>query len=303
MQEKISFKNSNNQEILMSAIINYPNNFDKTKKYPAIVVAHPGGGVKEQTSGLYAKKVSESGFITVAYDASYQGESGGVPRQLENPFIRVDDISAVIDYLLTLNFVDKEKIGAIGVCAGGGYTIEAAKKDRRIKALATVSGADFGEVLRRGWMGDQPTSLVNDLLLNASNQRSAEALGADVFMIPLASDKNTNELEEHNEGYEYYRTKRAMHPNSPSMMPFTSVANLINFNTYSNLDFLLTQPILLIAGSKAKTKWLSDKWFSQITSPKKLVAIENASHFDMYDGEEYVDKAVSELKTFFKENL
>lgn len=125
-QQKVQFENKNGQGITMAAVINFPENFDRSLKYPAIVVTHPGGGVKEQTAGLYAKRLAEAGFITIAYDASYQGESTGEPRQLENPYIRTEDISAVIDYLTTLPYIDSERIGAMGICAGGGYTANAA---------------------------------------------------------------------------------------------------------------------------------------------------------------------------------
>ena len=115
MNNKVSFTNSNNPTISLSAVIYFPPKFDETRQYQAIVLSHPGGGVKEQTAGTYAKKLAEKGFVTIAYDASYQGESGGEPRQLENPYIRTEDISAVIDYLTTLSYVDNTRIGAMGM--------------------------------------------------------------------------------------------------------------------------------------------------------------------------------------------
>ena len=148
---KISFANSNNKTITLSAVIYFPEGFDEKKRYPAIVVSHPGGGVKEQTAGTYARMLAEQGFITIAYDASCQGESGGEPRQLENPYIRTEDVSAVIDYLTTLPYVDKERIGAMGICAGAGYTANAAIQDRRIKAIGTVSAVNIGSMFRNGW--------------------------------------------------------------------------------------------------------------------------------------------------------
>ncbi|MDH0895420.1 MULTISPECIES: alpha/beta hydrolase [unclassified Pseudomonas] len=122
----VTFKNLNGQGITMAAAINFPAGFDDTRKYPAVVVSHPGGGVKEQTAGLYAKKLAENGLIAIAFDRSYQGESSGEPRQLENPYISTEDVSAVIDYLTTLPYVDADRIGAMGICAGAGYSANAA---------------------------------------------------------------------------------------------------------------------------------------------------------------------------------
>jgi uncharacterized protein len=134
--KKVNFKSRNGQDVTIAAVLNFPAGFDENKKYPAVVVSHPGGGVKEQTAGLYAKKIAEHGLITIAFDRSYQGESTGEPRQLENPHISTEDVSAVIDYLTTLAYVDRKRIGAMGICAGAGYTANAAINDRRIKAIA-----------------------------------------------------------------------------------------------------------------------------------------------------------------------
>src|SRR5262249_61839419 len=119
--KKVNFFSRNEEDVTISAVLNSPEAFDEKKKYPTVVVSHPGGGVKEQTAGTYAKKLAEKGFVTIAYDASYQGESSGERRQLENPYIRTEDVSAAIDYLTTLPYVDAKRIGAMGICAGTGY--------------------------------------------------------------------------------------------------------------------------------------------------------------------------------------
>lgn len=299
--KKVTFKKDT---ITMAGHLYLPEDFSESKIYPAIVCSHPGGGVKEQTSGLYAQKLAEQGFVTLAFDAAYQGESGGEPRLKEDPNSRVEDIIFVVDYLQTLRFVDKEKIGALGVCAGGGYTIEAAKVDRRIKAVISVSGADFGAVVRRGWLGKSPSSMIEGLLQTVAQQRTAEANGAKVAMAPYASEKADNhEIPELNEGYEYYRTSRAMHPNSPSYMTLTSMGKLMSFDTYANIETLLKQPTLIVAGSKAGTRWISNEWHQKIQGKKKLVIIEGASHFDLYDIPQYVDAAMKEITLFAKEYI
>lgn len=175
---KVSFANSNNKTITMSAVINFPDGFNESRKYPAIVVSHPGGGVKEQTAGTYAKKLAARGFITIAYDASYQGESTGEPRQLENPHIRTEDVSAVVDYLTTLPYVDQDRIGAMGVCAGAGYTANAAINDPRIKAVGTVSAVNIGQMFRNGFTNEVKSADAAPLLANGANARTAKPTAA-----------------------------------------------------------------------------------------------------------------------------
>ena len=162
----------------MAGNLYLPKNYKQGQKYPALVVIHPGGGVKEQTSGLYAQKLAAKGFVTLAYDASHQGESEGLPRYLENPTERVEDIRSAVDYLTTLPQVDAEKIGVVGICAGG-YSISAAQTEHRIKAVATVSAVDVGNIARQGWDGKHFSDQLKALEAIAA-QRTAEANGAPI---------------------------------------------------------------------------------------------------------------------------
>lgn len=296
---KVTFKNNN---LNMAGHLYLPVGFDSSKKYPAIITVHPGGGVKEQTSGLYAQKMAEQGYITLAFDASHQGESEGLPRLLEDPSKRVEDIKSAVDYLTTLKYVDAERIGLIGICAGGGYSLNAAQTDHRIKAIAVASAVSTGNKL--GWDGKTPFSESLDLLDAVGKQRTAEANGAEPMFInyvPEKPDANTpNDLVE---AYDYYRTPRAQHANSPNLFLFTSLDKMIAFEAFANIETLLTQPVLLIVGSKAGSRWQSEEVFPRIKSQKELVIIDDATHMDLYDVPKYVKQVVDNMTTFFGKNL
>ena len=176
--KKVSVKNKNGQNITVSAGINFPPEFEESKKYPAIVVTHPGGGVKEQTAGTYGRKLAEQGFVTLVHDASYHGESTGEPRQLENPYIRTEDVSAAIDYLTTLAYVDADSIGAFGICAGEGYAANAAINDRRIKAVGTVSAVNIGSMFRNGWLNNVKDADATPLRIRSAHRLSRERQGS-----------------------------------------------------------------------------------------------------------------------------
>jgi fermentation-respiration switch protein FrsA (DUF1100 family) len=302
---KISFANSNNETIVMSAVINFPAGFDEKRSYPAIVVSHPGGGVKEQTAGTYAKKFAEQGFVTIAYDASYQGESGGEPRQLENPYIRTEDVSAVIDYLTTLPYVDKNRIGAMGICAGAGYTANAAIQDRRIKAIGTVSAVNIGSMFRNGWENTVKSIDALPLVEAGSNARTSDAEGRGYATMPLAplTEKDAPN-EELRQAWEYYHTPRAECSTAPGVASLRSLNQIITYDAYHMANVYLTQPIQIVAGSKAGSKWMSDDLFDRAASTdKSFHIVEGANHMDLYDGQKFVDEAVSVLAPFFKEKL
>jgi len=301
----VKFQNSNSQDITMAANIHYPSNFDETQKYAAIVVTHPGGGVKEQTAGLYASKLAEQGFIAIAFDASYQGESTGLPRQFENPYIRTEDISAVIDYLTTLNYVDQNRIGAMGICAGGGYAANAAINDRRIKAVGTVSAVNIGSMFRNGWENTVKDADALPYIQAGSDARTAEATSGNIATIPLAPLKEEDAPnEELRQAWEYYHTPRAAHPNSPSFATARSLTQLITYDAYNKAEAFLTQPLVAIAGSVAGSKWMSEDLIQRAASQDKtLHIVEGANHMELYDIPQYVNEASNVLADFFKMKL
>ncbi|MCS4305143.1 alpha/beta hydrolase [Chryseobacterium sp. BIGb0232] len=304
-QEKISIKNTNAQEITLSAIINFPEGFDQNKKYPAVVVSHPGGGVKEQAAGLYAGKLANHGFITIAYDASYQGESTGEPRQLENPYIRTEDVSAVIDYLTTLSYVDTDKIGAMGICAGAGYTANAAINDHRIQAVGMVSAVNIGSMFRNGWENNVKDADALPYLVAGSNSRTADAGSTEIQTIPLAPMREEDAPnEELREAWEYYHTDRCQYPTAPGFATARSLSQIISYDAYNKAEAFFTQPLLAIVGSIAGSAWMSDDLIARAASvDKRKYIIEGANHMSLYDRENYVNEAIDQLVPFFQEKL
>lgn len=297
--EKVTFNNNN---LKMAGNLYLPKDYNEKKKYPVIITVHPGGGVKEQTSGLYAQKLAERGYVALAFDASHQGESEGLPRFLEDPIQRVEDIRSAVDYVSTLKFVDAEKIGLIGICAGGGYSISAAQTEHRIKAIAVASPVSTGN--KKGWDGKTPISESITTLEAVAKQRTAEANGAKpiyINYVPEKPDANTpNDLVE---AYDYYRTPRAQHPNSTNLFLFTSLDKMMAFDAYANIETLLTQPILIIVGSNAGSRWQGEEVYKRVTSSKELKIIQDATHMDLYDIPKYVNQVSDNMTSFFGKNL
>ncbi|WP_019074849.1 alpha/beta hydrolase [Streptomyces hokutonensis] len=267
----------------------------------AIVVGHPGGGVKEQAAGLYARRLVERGFVTLAFDAAYQGESEGEPRGLEDPGQRVEDLKAAVSYLGTLDGVDPERIGVLGICASGGYALAATATDPRIRAVATVSAVDISRQFRLGADGGQDPAVVRGLLAAA-----AEARGADVQRFPIfpATEEEARAGGPHvHEGWEYYCTPRAQHPRSAKSLTWSSVDRIAGFDAFSSLGLIAPRPVLLIAGRAAVTSWMSVEAYQKAYGDKELAWIGGASHVDLYDRNEYVTPAVEKLSGFFAARL
>lgn len=300
--EKVKF---NNRGIEMAGNLFLPEAMETGKTYPTIVCASPAGAVKEQSSGLYAKKLAEQGFVALAFDPSHQAESGGYPRYEENPYDRVEDIRAAVDYLITLKYVDRDRIAAIGLCAGAGYAINAALTDRRIKVLVGVSGTDAGAVIRDGWTGEATTEEKIKFLEMVSEERTAEANGAEVIYGNYVPENESDDLSvTMKEAHDYYRTPRAQYPTSENKVRLTSMSNIYTFEAFHLIEELLTQPLLMIAGSKSDALYVSERAINRAASKvKKLYLINGATHIDMYDRQPYVDEAIGKMTLFLKENL
>ncbi len=294
----------------IAANIYTPAGYDKnnTRKYPTIVVAHPNGGVKEQVAGLYAQRLAENGYIAITADASFQGASGGAPRHLDNPAFRVEDIHGMVDIIASFPGVDTERLGALGICGGGGYTLKATQTDKRVKAVATLSMFNSGIVRRDGFMNSAKDS-VQQRLADASAERAKEAAGGAVLTTPgmEAMDIPQKKLDKmptlYSEGYLYYG-KTHRHPNSTFQYTVRSNMDLFTFDAADNMD-LINQPLLMIAGNKADTLYMTEDAFSKAggTTNKELFLLDGATHIQTYWVPQYVNQVVDKLTGFFGNNL
>lgn len=293
------------QDLNLAGLVFTPANLDKNKKYPTIVVVHPGGGIKEQTASLYAYNLAKQGYVAITFDAAYQGASEGEPRGLENPTSRVEDVRSVVDYANTLSYVDSDKIGALGICAGGGYAIAATATEHRIKAIAGVSAVDFGTSVRNGWRNKATVADQIKTLDGVAKQRSAESNGGQPLLINYVPEPNEIDAKtdpDMVEGSEYYRQPdRWMHKNGTNRFLLSSLDKLTAFSAFDRIDTLLTQPLLLIAGSDAGSLWQSQKAYKLARGPKDIQIIKGATHMSLYDKD--VVKAVPMLTKFYGKNL
>lgn len=293
---------------MIAANIYTPANYNASKKYPAIVVAHPNGGVKEQVAGLYAQRLAEAGYITIAADASFQGASGGQPRNLDNPAFRVEDIHGMADIIASFPGVDSNRIGALGICGGGGYTLKAAQTDKRLKAVATLSAFNSGIVRKNGFMNSTPDTAIKRLH-EASAQRAKEVAGGEILRThgmekdDIPAEKLAAMPDLYSEGYIYYG-KTHRHPNSTFQYTVRSNLDLFTFDAAENME-LIDQPLLMMAGAQADTLYMTQDCYDKATGSKdkELFLVEGAHHIQTYFVPEYVDKFVTKLVGFYGKNL
>lgn len=273
-------------------------------KMPAIAVSGPFGAVKEQSSGLYAQTLAERGFLTIAFDPSFTGESSGEPRQVASPDINTEDFCAAVDYLSTRDDVDPERIGILGICGWGGMALNAAAIDTRIKATVTSTMYDMSRVNANGYYDSMDADARYELRKQLNAQRTEDyrtGTYRHTVMNPVPEEDAPQFLKDY---YDYYKTKRGYHPrsiNSGLGWNVTSALSFINMPILSYSDEIRSA-VLMIHGEKAHSRYFSEDAFKKLKGDnKRLMIIPGASHVDLYDNMEVIP--FDEIEKFFNEYL
>ncbi|MDF0596275.1 alpha/beta hydrolase [Psychromarinibacter halotolerans] len=287
----------------ISADLYRPADFDETASYPALIVGAPYGGVKEQGPGIYANELAQKGYVVLTFDPAYNGASEGYPHHLSSPDQMVEDFMAGVDFLGTRPFVDREKIGAIGICGSGGFALSAAKVDPRIKAVATVSMYDISRMQKMGFGDSMTDSDRKDLLKTLAEQRWADFETEEPALTGRGAplDWNADENPVGAEFGEFYSRPRGYHPRSITQFTMTSTASWMNFALLNDLDWLDGRPTLLVMGDDAHSRYFSEDVFKELPEPKELYIVENANHVDLYDKMDKIPFA--KLEDFFGKAL
>jgi fermentation-respiration switch protein FrsA (DUF1100 family) len=297
---KVTF--TNRLGIKLVADLYVPKNLDRSQRHAAIVVGGPYGAVKEQSSGLYAQTMAERGFITLAHDPSYVGESGGEPRNTSSSEALVEDFNAGVDYLGSLSFVDRQRIGVLGICGSGGFGLAAAEIDPRIKAVATVSMYDINQAQRQGLAATLDVPQMKKSLEQVAAARWAAVDGTQPPVLPgtpVTLTASSTAIDR--EFYDYYRTPRGQHPRATTGFTSTSQAQMKLGGSFENLSWIAPRPILFVTGDKAHSRLFSEQAYKLATGPKELFIVPNAGHVDLYDRVNLIP--FDKLVTFFRTHL
>jgi fermentation-respiration switch protein FrsA (DUF1100 family) len=304
--QKVSFKNQYQLNIVGNLFI--PKGLDSAIRSPAIIVGHPMGAVKEQSSNLYAQKLAEQGFVTLSLDLSFWGESEGQPRNAVLPDMYAEDFSAAVDYLGTRPFIDRQRIGVLGICGSGSFVISAAKIDPRMKAIATVSMYDMGAANRNGLKHSQTLEQRKQVIAAAAEQRYAEFTGGKVeytggTVQGLQADTHPIQRE----FFDFYRTLRgeftpaSSTPQHTTRPTLSSNTKFMNFYPFADIESISPRPMLFIAGENAHSREFSEEAFRLAGEPKELVIVPNSGHVDLYDRVDLIPFA--KLTQFFQVHL
>ncbi|KAF9631110.1 alpha/beta superfamily hydrolase [Lasiodiplodia theobromae] len=283
-------------------------NLSRSTASPAIVVGHPMGAVKEQSANLYATKLAEQGFVTVSLDLPFWGGSSGEPRNAVAVELYADAFSGAVDYLGTQSFVDRERIGGVGICGSGSFIISAAKIDPRLKAIATSSMYDMGAAARNGLRKAQSVEQRKEIIAAAAQQRWAEIEGGEVQLTGGTDNELTpNTTDVQREFFDFYRTSRAQFiPEGATYETVThptlsSNTKFMNFYPFNDIDTISPRPLLFISGDQAHSREFSEDAYERAAEPKELVWVPGAGHVDLYDRVELIP--FDKLTQFFRVNL
>lgn len=304
--QKVTFKNQ--YQMTVAGNVFMPKGMDRNSQNPAIIIGHPMGAVKEQSANLYAQKLAEQGFVTLAIDLSFWGESDGKPGHLISPEIYSDDFSAAVDYLSTQTYVDPARIGVLGICGSGSFVISAAKIDPRMKAIATVSMYDMGSAFRNGLLHSVTPEQRQAFIKSATDQRLAEFKGGDIVYIPGTVNKlDDSTAAIQREFYDFYRTSRGGYTPAGEKEALTtkpmlsSIGKFMNFYPFNDIDTISPRPMLFITGDRAHSKEFSEDAYKRAGQPKELYIVPGAGHVDLYDRTDLIPFA--KLTSFFNANL
>ena len=304
--EKVSFPNQYKMQVAGNLFL--PKDMKEGETYPAIIVGHPMGAVKEQSANLYATKMAERGFVTLSIDLSFWGGSDGEPRNAVLPELYAESFSAAVDFLSTRPFINREHIGVIGICGSGSFAISAAKIDPRLKAVVTVSMYNMGAANRNGLNHALTLEQRKQIIAEAAEQRYVEFLGGETKY----TSGTVHELTEQStpierEFYEFYRTSRGeltpegTDPLTTTHPTFSSNVKFMNFYPFADIETISPRPMLFITGENAHSREFSEDAYKRAAEPKELYIVPDAGHVDLYDRVSLIP--FDKLEAFFKEYL
>ena len=279
--------------------------------YPVVISVHPFGSCKEQTSSaIYGKALAQAGYVVIAFDASFQGESGGVPRYKEDPSQRVEDISHAIDYAVSLPFADSNRIAGIGVCGGGAYILNAALTEKRLKAVVGITPVNLGRLFREGFSEYNPLGVLGAMAEQRTKEARGEALQVNELLPPSPEVATELGLTERDvfEATDYYKTSRGQSEGGATKMVFSNAQRILSWDAFAFAETLLTQPVMTVVGKNIGAFGAyrdSQEVYGKATASKdrQLIELDDVSHYDLYDKDESVSLAMAKILPFLEKHV